>query len=86
MHGHLVTEGLSGGMRLPLNLYILTNTGTHYYDFKIIHFPSFICVYNFPKAVGVYDFCPLCTKRSQIPIREEKGATPGILVSRLNNR
>ena len=35
--------------------------------------------YNFPKAVGVYDFCPLCTKRSQIPIRKEKGATQGIL-------
>ena len=43
-------------------------------------------VHNFPKAVGVWDFCPLCTKRSQIPIRKEKGATPGILVSRLNNR
>ena len=41
-------------------------------------------VHNFPKAVG--DFCPLCTKRSQIPIRKEKGATPGILVSFLNNR
>ena len=41
---------------------------------------------NFPKAVGVEDFCPLCTKRSQIPIQKEKGATPGILVSRLNNR
>ena len=40
-------------------------------------------VHNFPKAVGVKDFCPLCTKRSQIPIRKEKGATPGILVSRL---
>ena len=34
-------------------------------------------VYNFPKAVGVYDFCPLCTKRSQIPIRKEKGGNPG---------
>ena len=43
-------------------------------------------VHNFPKAVGVWDFCPLCTKRSQIPIRKEKGATPGILVSCLNNR
>ena len=30
-------------------------------------------VHNFPKAVGVWDFCPLCTKRSQIPIRKEKG-------------
>ena len=43
-------------------------------------------VHKFPKAVGVYDFCPLCTKRSQVPIRKEKGATQGILVSRLNNR
>ena len=42
-------------------------------------------VHNFPKAVGVYDFCPLCTKISQIPIRKEKGATSGILVSCLNN-
>ena len=42
-------------------------------------------VHNFPKAVSVYDSCPLCTKRSQIPIRKEKGATLGILVSRLNN-
>ena len=38
-------------------------------------------VHNFPKAVSVKDFCPLCTKRSQIPIRTEKGATPGTLVS-----
>ena len=38
-------------------------------------------VHNFPKAVGVYDFCPLCTKISQIPIRKEKEATPGILVN-----
>ena len=43
-------------------------------------------VHNFPKAVGVWDFCPLCPKRSQIRIRKEKGATPGILVSCLNNR
>ena len=43
-------------------------------------------VHNFPKAVGVYDFCALCTNRSQILIRKEKGATPGILVARLNNR
>ena len=43
-------------------------------------------VHNFPKAVGVHDFCPLCTKRYQIPIRKEKGATPRILVSRLDNR
>ena len=43
-------------------------------------------VHNLPKAVGVYDFCPLCTKKSQIPIRKEKGATQGIRVSHLNNR
>ena len=41
--------------------------------------------HNFQKTVGVQDLCPLCTKRFQIPICEEKGATPGILVSRLNN-
>ena len=29
-------------------------------------------VHNFPKAVGV-DFCPLCTKRSQIPIKKGRG-------------
>ena len=43
-------------------------------------------VHNFSKAVGVKDFCPLCTKISQIPIQKEKGATLGILVSHLNNR
>ena len=43
-------------------------------------------VHNLPKAVGVYDFCPLCTKISQIHIRKEKEATLGILVSLLNNR
>ena len=30
-------------------------------------------VHNFPKAVGVLDFCLLCTKRSLIPIQKEKG-------------
>ena len=43
-------------------------------------------VHNFPKTVGVKDFCPLCTKRFQVPIEKEKGETTGILVSRLNNR
>ena len=43
-------------------------------------------VHNFPKAVGVWDFCPLCTKRFQMPIRKENGATVGILVSYINNR
>ena len=41
-------------------------------------------VQNFIKAVDVYDLCLLCTKRSQIPIRKEKGATLAILVSGLN--
>ena len=41
-------------------------------------------VHNFSKTVGVYHFCPPCTT-IQIPIRKEKGATPGILVSCLNN-
>ena len=43
-------------------------------------------VHNFLKAGGVQDFCPLFTKRSQIPIRKKKGATLGILDSSLNNR
>ena len=30
-------------------------------------------VHNFPKAVGVKDFCPLCTQIYQIPILKEKG-------------
>ena len=42
-------------------------------------------VHNFSKDVGVYDFCPLCTKIPQIPIRKEKGATLGILVFLNNN-
>ena len=42
-------------------------------------------VHDFSKAIGVWDFCPLCTKK-RIPIIREKGATPVILVSRLNNR
>ena len=41
-------------------------------------------VSNFHKAVGVTDCCPLCTKRSQIPIRKEKGATPGNFVSTID--
>ena len=50
------------------------------------HLDHYGVVHNFPKAVGVLDFGPLCTKRSQIPIRKEKGSTPEILASRLNNR
>ena len=38
-------------------------------------------VHNFPKAVDVKDFCPLCTKRSQIPIprsySKREGGNPG---------
>ena len=34
-------------------------------------------VHNFPKAVGVWYFCPLCTKRSQFPIRKKEGSNPG---------
>ena len=30
-------------------------------------------VHNCPKAVGVYDFCALCTKRSQISIEKRRG-------------
>ena len=43
-------------------------------------------VHNFRKAVDVKEFCPLCTNISQIPIQKVKGATPGILVSCVNNR
>ena len=34
-------------------------------------------VHNFPKAVGVQGFCPLCTKRSQINILKEKEGNSG---------
>ena len=34
-------------------------------------------VHNFPKAVSAQDFCPICTKRSQIPIRKREGGNPG---------
>ena len=56
------------------------------YDEACFMHPTPGVVHNFPKAVGVQDFSPLCTKRSQISIRKEKGAAPGILVSSLNNR
>ena len=43
-------------------------------------------VYNFPKTMGVQDFCPLYAKRSQIPISKEHGAFPRsyTLVSAIN--
>ena len=43
-------------------------------------------VHNFPKAVDVEDLGSLCKKNHQIPIQKDKVATPGNLVSRLNNR
>ena len=43
-------------------------------------------VHNFPKAIGVLDSYPHCTKISQILILNEKGATAGILIACLNNR
>ena len=42
-------------------------------------------VNNLPKAVGLKDYCTLYRKKSQIPIREENGITPGILVFSLKN-
>ena len=40
-----------------------------------------------PKGCGCIGFLsPMHKKRFQIPIQKEKGATPGILVYRLNNR
>ena len=45
-----------------------SHTGVMNYDEAcIVHLTSGV-VENFPKAVGVCDLCPLCTKRSQIHI------------------
>ena len=38
-------------------------------------------VHNFPKAVGVKDFCPLCTKKFLHSFSKRRGKPPGILVS-----
>ena len=64
----------------------MSYTGVTDYDEACKMHLTLEVVHNFPKDVGVDDVCPLCTKISQIPIRKEKAATPGILVSRLHNR
>ena len=50
-----------------------SHTGVMDYDEACFMHRNPGVVHNFPKAVGV---CPLCQKRSQIPNRKEKGATP----------
>ena len=70
----------------PATVYFTNNFCMNFYKRTFIKYIWTGVVHNFPKAVGVYDFCRLCTKRSPIPIRKEKGATPGMLVSHLNNR
>ena len=62
----------------------ISHTGVMDYDEACFMHLTPEVVHNFPKAVGVYDFCPLCTKRSQIPILKEKGETLGILVFRVS--
>ena len=49
-------------------IYILSHTGVMDYDEAYFMHLTPGVVHSFLKAVGVYDFCPLCTKRSQIPI------------------
>ena len=43
-----------------------------YNEVYIMHLTPGV-VHNSIKAMGVYDFCLLCTKISQIPICKEKG-------------
>ena len=75
-----MVEHSSANPKVPGSIPARSHTGVMDYDEAcFVHLTPGV-VHNFPKAVGV------CTKRSQIPIRKEKGATPGILVSRLNNR
>ena len=51
--------------------------------YRVMDYDEACFMYLTPEVVHN---CPLCTKRSQIPTQKEQGATPGILVSRLNNR
>ena len=81
-----VVEHSSANSKVRVRFRARSHTGVTDYDEACkMHLTPGV-VHNFPKAVGVYDFCPLCTKKSQIPIRKKKVATPGILVSHLNNR
>ena len=82
----LVVEHSSANPKVPVQFRARSHTGVMDYDEACFMHLTLGVVHNFPKAVGVWDFCPICTKRSQVPIQKEKGATPGILVSHLNNR
>ena len=54
--------------RSPVQFPTRSQIGVIDYDEACIMHLTPGVVHNFPKAVGVWDFCPLCTKRSQIPI------------------
>ena len=43
-------------------------------------------VNNFPRAMGAYNLCPYAQKNPRVLFKKSRGATPGILVSRLNKR
>ena len=45
-----------------------SHTGAMDYDEACIMHLTPGVVHNFPKTVGISECCPLCTKRSQIPI------------------
>ena len=81
-----MVEHSSTNQKVSVSIPTQSHTGVMDYDEAcFMHLnPGVVC--NFPKAVGVYDFCPLCAKRSQIPVQKDKGATLEILVFRLNNR
>ena len=75
----------SSANRSPVQSWARFHTGVMDYDEACFMHLTLGVVHNFPKAVGNTGFLSP-TNRSQIPIRKEKGATPGILNSRLNNR
>ena len=81
-----MVEHSSTNPKVPGSILARSHTGVMDYDEACFMHLTPGVVHYFPEAVDVKDLCALCTKISQIPIRKEKGATPGILVSRLNNR
>ena len=71
-------------LKLPGSIPGRSHTGVMDYDEACIMHLAPGVVSNFPRAVGVQEFCQLCTKRSQIRKEKggkEKGATCGILVT-----
>ena len=42
-------------------------------------------VHNFPKAVGIHDFCPICTKSPKFLFEKEKGGLRILVSEGLNN-